>query len=148
MKLFFAETKDGCQTKASEWSIRTRLRTEEIHGMDAAIKVLTSESAQKTFANSSTTFLQLASIQKHDSSSGWAMKAYGRLRGLASQFRNFALARIAAAVKSGGHFDKVITQIDEMIALLRKEEQEDIEHRDICENNENANKNELDDLEH
>merc|ERR1719487_272746 len=35
-----------------------------------------------------------------------------------------------------------------MISLLRKEEQEDIEHRDRCENAQNANGNELDDLAH
>mmetsp|Transcript_121795 Transcript_121795/g.191182 ORF Transcript_121795/g.191182 Transcript_121795/m.191182 type:complete len:704 (-) Transcript_121795:78-2189(-) len=144
---FFADTKEACQTKASEWSTRTRLRTEEIHGMDAAIKVLTSESAQNIFANATTTFLQLKSIQKHNAKSG-ATKAYGRLKTLASQFHNLGLARIAVAVKNGGHFDKVIGMIDDMIGLLRKEEQEDIEHRDICENNENANKNELDDLGH
>merc|ERR1719281_102711 len=27
---FFADTKETCQTKATEWSIRTRLRTEEL----------------------------------------------------------------------------------------------------------------------
>merc|ERR1719331_3449823 len=35
-----------------------------------------------------------------------------------------------------------------MISLLRKEEQADIEHRDRCENSQNANGNELDDLAH
>jgi len=58
------------------------------------------------------------------------------------------LAKIAAAVKLGGHFDKVIGMIDEMIGLLRKEEAEDIVHRDLCENTQNANKNELADLDH
>merc|ERR1719201_1008704 len=38
--------------------------------------------------------------------------------------------------------------IDEMISLLRKEEQEDIEHRDRCENSQNANANEAADLAH
>merc|ERR1719240_703249 len=46
----------------------------------------------------------------------------------------------------GGHFDKVIVMIDDMIALLRKEEASDIVHRDICENSQNANKNELADI--
>merc|ERR1719451_206956 len=35
-----------------------------------------------------------------------------------------------------------------MMKLLREEEQADIEHRDRCENGQNANANELDDLEH
>merc|ERR1719359_1538829 len=53
-----------------------------------------------------------------------------------------------AILKSGGHFDNVILKINNMIALLRKEEQEDIEHRDRCENSENGNKNEREDLNH
>jgi len=56
------------------------------------------------------------------------------------------VAKIAVEVKSGGHCDKVIAMIDDMIALLRKEEQDDIEHRDRCENAQNANSNELADL--
>merc|ERR1719408_15376 len=47
---------------------------------------------------------------------------------------------------SGGHFDKIISQIDMMIADLRKEEQDDIAHRDRCENSQNANSNEMADL--
>merc|ERR1719183_2322974 len=61
-------------------------------------------------------------------------------------FKSRSLAKIAVEVNSGGHFDKVIVMIDEMISLLRKEEQEDIAHRDRCENAQNANGNELDDL--
>merc|ERR1719352_882281 len=37
--------------------------------------------------------------------------------------------------------------IDDMMVVLRKEEAEDIAQRDRCENGENANKNELEDLE-
>merc|ERR1719498_690334 len=62
---FFADTKEACQTKASEWSVRTRLRTEEINGMAQAIQILSSESAKKTLKSSATTFLQLASVQEH-----------------------------------------------------------------------------------
>jgi len=56
------------------------------------------------------------------------------------------VAKIAAEVKTGGHFDKVIIMVDEMMVVLRKEEADDIAHRDRCENSENANKNELADL--
>jgi len=40
-----------------------------------------------------------------------------------------------------------MVMIDEMMKVLRKEEQDDIEHRDRCENGENANKNSMSDLE-
>merc|ERR1712100_524232 len=65
---FFEDTKEACQVKATEWSMRTRLRTEELNGMDVAIKILSSESAQKTFKNSTTTFLQLKAVNKHSES--------------------------------------------------------------------------------
>jgi peptidoglycan hydrolase CwlO-like protein len=70
------------------------------------------------------------------------------LRKLAMQVSSRNVAKLAVEVKTGGHFDKVITMIDTMIALLRKEEQSDIEHRDRCENSQNANKNEIADLNH
>lgn len=50
-------------------------------------------------------------------------------------------------VQMGGHFDKVMVMIDDMIALLRKEEAADIVHRDFCEMTTNANENEIMDLE-
>jgi len=31
---FFADTKEACAAKANEWSVRTRLRTEELNGMN------------------------------------------------------------------------------------------------------------------
>lgn len=143
---FFADSKDACQSKASEWSVRTRLRTEELAGMGEAIKILSSDSAKKTFKSATTTFLQLASVNKHHAESAGASKAYGQLKKLATQFKSVHLAKIAAAVQMGGHFDKIMVMIDDMVALLRKEEASDIVHRDLCEMNQNANKNDLDDL--
>jgi phage shock protein A len=70
------------------------------------------------------------------------------LKKLATQVSSRSVAKIAIEVKAGGHFDKVITMCDGMIALLRKEEQDDISHRDRCQNSENANKNEIADLNH
>merc|ERR1719337_33511 len=35
---FFEDTKQACQTKATEWSVRTRLRTGELNGMQQAIQ--------------------------------------------------------------------------------------------------------------
>jgi DNA repair exonuclease SbcCD ATPase subunit len=51
-------------------------------------------------------------------------------------------------MKTGGHFDDVIKMIDDMISVLRDEAQEDIAHRDRCEDKQNANKNAKDDFNH
>jgi hypothetical protein len=138
---FFEDTKEGCQTKATQWSVRVRMRTEELNGMELAIKILSG--GAKTFEASTSTFVQLASV--HEVSSNRA-QAYNQLKALASQYMSRSVAKIAVEVKTGGHFDKVITMVDEMIAVLRKEEADDIAHRDRCENAENANKNQAADL--
>jgi chromosome segregation ATPase len=116
--------------------------------MDTAIAILSSKDAKKTFKSATTTFVQLKSVQHHAVSelAGKRKSAYAQLQKLAAKYQNRAMAKIAVAVKNGGHFDKVIVMIDEMIGLLRKEEQEDIEHRDRCEGGQNANKNELEDI--
>lgn len=117
--------------------------------MQQAIQILSSEEAKKTFEKSTTTFLQLASVNKHQESTAnqmKAQKAYTQLSKIAAKFHSRSFAKIAVELKSGGHFDKVIAMVDDMMVLLRKEEQEDIEHRDRCENNANANDNELQDL--
>merc|ERR1740130_2615597 len=143
---FFADTKEACKAKATEWSVRTQMRTEELNGMQVAIKILSSGDAKKTFGKSTTTFLQIAAAHKHTEHSSERSKAYAQLKTLASQFHSRSVAKIAVEVKTGGHFDKVIIMVDEMMVVLRKEEADDIAHRDRCENSENANKNELADL--
>merc|ERR1719487_2211454 len=37
---FFEDTKAAAEAKAKEWSVRTRLRTEELAGMEGAIQIL------------------------------------------------------------------------------------------------------------
>merc|ERR1719174_3294937 len=46
---FFAETKDSCKAKAGEWAERTRLRTQELQGINKAIEILNSPEARRTF---------------------------------------------------------------------------------------------------
>jgi len=135
---FFEETKSAAETKAQEWSTRTRLRTEELAGMEGAIKILTE--GDKVFEEATTTFLQVKAAQTHQS------KSYEHLKALAAKYQTSSLAKLVTVMKSGGHFDKVFIEIDKMMEILRKEEQSDIEHRDRCENGQNANANEMDDV--
>jgi len=146
---FFANTKDSCKVKASEWAQRVQLRTEELAGMGRAIQLLTSSEASKIFENATTTFLQLASGTRRNAvTRSGRDQAFAKLRTLAGRYRTLDLVQLAAQVKTAGHFDEVITSIDSMIALLRKEEQADIEHRDRCEGAINKNKNDMEDLNH
>jgi len=146
-EVFFADTKESCKVKASEWAERTRLRTEELQGIAKAIEILNSPEAQKTFGSSGSTFVQLSSVTQ-PKDSGVRNDAYSKLRTLATKYHSVSLAELAVSAKTAGHFDDVITMVDKMVALLRAEEASDIEHRDRCQAQENANQNAMGDLDH
>merc|ERR1719388_81166 len=61
---FLETTTEACKAKADEWAERSRLRTEELAGMNQAIDILTSDSAKGTFATAVDTFVQL-DVKKH-----------------------------------------------------------------------------------
>jgi len=67
---------------------------------------------------------------------------------LAAKSESKGMAQIALQLKSGSAFGKIIMMIDQMISDLRAEGQEDIAHRDRCENSQRKNGNEKEDLEH
>merc|ERR1719191_2124730 len=143
---FFADTKASCKAKAAEWAEQTRLRTEELQGMMKAIEIL--EGGAETFEAAHSSFIQVSANQKlkevmHQERSA----AYQKLKALVRKHHGgLRLAFLAAELRSGGHFDKVITMIDRMIEDLRVEEQEDIKARDVCNNQENALNAQEDDL--
>merc|ERR1719460_346477 len=61
---FLETTIDACKAKADEWAERSRLRTEELAGMNQAIDILTSDTAKGTFATAVDTFVQLGQQKK------------------------------------------------------------------------------------
>mmetsp|Transcript_9021 Transcript_9021/g.25921 ORF Transcript_9021/g.25921 Transcript_9021/m.25921 type:complete len:708 (-) Transcript_9021:51-2174(-) len=140
----FADMKEGCANKATEWSERTRLRTEELAGIDKAIAILSSDEAKEIFERSATTFMQLSAARRLDGDHRTAVVS--KLTQLAAKYKSSNTAEVAHMLKSGGHFDKVMAAIDGMIAVLRQEEQEDIAHRDRCQNANDKSKNDVEDL--
>merc|ERR1712196_569041 len=46
---FFDEAKKACNAKADEWSERVRARTEELHGINKAVEILTADDAKALF---------------------------------------------------------------------------------------------------
>lgn len=140
-EMFFAETKTSCKIKAQEWSERSRLRTEELSGIHTAIKLLNDKIARSVFGRAVTTLLQVRSGSGRSN-------AYSKLKSLYRSTGQPVLVTLATKVKTGGPLDEVIASINSMIAVLRKENMEDIEHRDRCQNAEGKNKNEMEDANH
>merc|ERR1719265_928870 len=144
---FFETTKSACKSKADDWAERSRLRTEELAGINKAIEILTSDEAMATFGRATSMLLQ--SSQK-TSKSPKKNKAYNALKGVARKHHSLRMAAMAAMVQTAteGHFDVVIGSVDKMIAELRQEEQDDIDLRDYCQDEENKVENEIEDLQH
>merc|ERR1719172_367865 len=98
--------------------------------------ILTSEAATGTFEKSATTFVQL----EHSARS---------LKKAATKARSVRLAELASRVYTteSGHFDVVMKAIDDMIAMLHKEQEDDFHHRDWCQNENGASDAKIENLE-
>merc|ERR1719163_961653 len=143
---FFEETKNACKSRADDWAERSRLRTEELAGINKAVEILTSDEATSTFGRATSMFLQTS----EDSEDAPKNKAYRTLKNVARKYHSLRLAALAATVKTTvkGHFDSVIRTVDKMIGDLRSEEQDDVDHRDWCQEHENKFTNQKEDLEY
>jgi len=147
---FFTDTKQSCSGKAQEWAQRTRMRTEELVGINQAVAILSSDEAKATFANATsnngtnaTGFMQLES---EVAPSQGRTRAYSELKQLAGRYSNLEIAKLAVRVKTGGHFDQIMVMIDNMIVRCREEGKQDIEERDWCEAQQGKNTNDIADL--
>merc|ERR1719506_769413 len=138
----FSSTRDQCKAKSDDWDERGRLRTEQVSGINKALEILTSDDARDTFQeatgnrvvdNFGSEGVDVAFIQV-DQKKDPREKAFLVLRQMSKGTSNLRLARLAAAVRTTatGHFDQVISKIDDMIAKLKQEGLDDVIQRDWC----------------
>merc|ERR1711972_549313 len=137
---FFDQTKAACESKHEEWTLRAKLRDEELEGIDKALEILTSDSARELFAKSIKpgveTFLQIASAPAflQGAANAPAAKAYSVLRSQAKKSHSIRLAALAVQVRTAkvGHFDEVIKAIDKMLKTLQEEGDADLAKKTQC----------------
>merc|ERR1719235_740032 len=141
---FFDNLKQGCKDQANLWASRSRVRTTELGAIAEAMDILTSEAATTTFEKSATTFVQV----EHSARSP-RKAVYNALKKAATKTRSVRLAELASRVYTteAGHFDVVMKAIDDMIAMLHKEQEDDFHHRDWCENENGASDHKIENLE-
>jgi len=135
-KKFLSELETSCATKAAEWEARSKTRNEELLALAETIKVLNDDDALELFKKtlpSASSFLQVEQ--------GTAMR-----RGKALDLLRSARVGAAADGKPGlellmlalngnsdsGKFGKVITMIDNLVALLGKEQTDDDNKKEYC----------------
>merc|ERR1719238_2630267 len=147
---FLATTTDACKSKANEWAERSRLRTEELAGMNQAIDILTSDTAKDTFTTAHMGFVQLGLENKHHAKLVHIVKklkaevtaAKPVQKKAAKPVTQLAQTKAKAGLKQfeGVQHDIVVMEDD-----LREEGLADIKKKAYCDNErrESNNKNEL-----
>merc|ERR1740138_2036682 len=145
---FIEETKSACKAKADEWAERSRLRTEELAGVNKAIEILTSDEAAATFGRATSMLLQAE--KRVATKTGRKHAAFQVVKSLAHKHHSLRMAAMAAMIQTAtkGHFDMVIGSVDKMLAELRQEEMDDITLRDYCQAEEVKVEGEIEDLQH
>merc|ERR1719336_2852382 len=137
-KKFLAELEKGCSTKAAEWEERSKTRAAELLALADTIKVLNDDDAlelfKKTLPSASASLLQ---VQQGISSV--RRKALAVLRSAKDSASSadrpgieLLVLALAGKDRSSGGFGKVIKMIDDMVALLGKEQQEDEDKKAHC----------------
>merc|ERR1719163_1218811 len=132
---FLETTIDACKSKADEWAERSRLRTEELAGMNEAIDILTSDTAKGTFATAVDTFVQLSQKKKILKTSHSALKR--TLKTVKVEAAKPKVAEVqtnAKAAQAMKRFEKVQEDIDVMEDDMREEGMEDIKIKAHCDN--------------
>merc|ERR1719265_362699 len=125
---FLKDLEKDCKTKDDEWAARCKLRAEELLAVAETIKILNDDDALELFKKTlpAPSLIQL-------STSNQAIKSQA-LSVLQKSKGDFRLNLISLALKGKKvSFDKVLKMIDEMSALLKKEQTDDDNKKSYCE---------------
>jgi peptidoglycan hydrolase CwlO-like protein len=135
-KEFLAGMEESCAKKSSEWEERSKTRTEELLAIADTIKLLNDDDALELFKKTLPSAASAALLQTAERSrdvTQRALKALGAAKGAKGNFMDSRLELITVALKGGSRsFDKVLTMIDDMVALLGKEQKADDAKKAYC----------------
>jgi len=131
---FLAELETGCATKEKEWAEVCKTRQEELVALAETIKILNDDDALELFKKtlpSASSLLQLT-----ESAASVRKRALVAITEAAKHVRlhsqpQLDLIALALRGKSQG-FEKVIGMIDEMVANLKKEQEDDEAKKEYC----------------
>mmetsp|Transcript_124130 Transcript_124130/g.185538 ORF Transcript_124130/g.185538 Transcript_124130/m.185538 type:complete len:649 (+) Transcript_124130:228-2174(+) len=126
---FLMMLKEKCQMTDKEWEERQKTRQLEMQAVSKALAVLSGDDAHDLFSKTfNPAFLQEEIAKGH---SERREQASNMLAAAARKLHNPRLATLAYRVRLDA-FSKVKKAIDDMIAQLLKEKEDEIKHRDFC----------------
>merc|ERR1719473_1016851 len=132
---FLMDLKEKCQMTDQEWEERQKTRQEEMAAVSKALAILSSDDAHDLFTKTfNPEFVQTARVAK----STRRQEAAKLLNVAARKFHNRQMAQLATTVQLDA-FVRVKKAIDDMVAQLLKEKEDEIKHKDWCVDEMNTN---------
>jgi len=133
-KKFMADLAANCDSKTAQWAGIQKTRAEEVVALADTIKVMNDDDAlelfKKTLPSASASFVQMK--QSSASIRARALSVIHAARNANSPARQqLDLIALALHGKAMG-FEKVVKMIDEMVALLKKEQEDDDSKKGYC----------------
>merc|ERR1719161_1264915 len=127
--------KEKCQMTDQEWEERQKTRQLEMEAVSKALAILSSDDAHDTFTRTfNPALLQTESSSKKSLRS----QAAELLKTVAERVNSPRLSAIAVRCRLDA-FTRVKKAIDDMIAQLLKEKEDEIKHKDFCVDDFNTN---------
>jgi chromosome segregation ATPase len=133
-KKYLAELEKGCATKEKEWAEDCKLRQEEILALADTIKILNDDDALELFKKTlpgASSLLQIEQNQKNIKTQVLSMLQTIKANNKGDR-RRLDLIMLALHGKKVG-FEKVLKLIDDMVALMKTEQQDDNDKKEYCE---------------
>merc|ERR1712023_537560 len=125
---FLMMLKEKCSMTDSEWEERQKTRQLEMEACSKALAVLSSDDAHDLFTKTFNPSL----LQKESSmTSDRRAQASKLLTAVSKKVENPRLATLAVRVRLDA-FTRVKKAIDDMVAQLVKEKEDEIKHKDFC----------------
>jgi len=133
---FKANLASQCATKQKEWDERQKLRAQELEALSDTIEMLNGDDALELFKKTLPSGGAAVLLQTGVSTQSQMHRAKSLLENLAAADQAHTpmlrMMLLALHSRSGGGFDKVVRMIDDMVALLSKEQSDDDKKKDFC----------------
>merc|ERR1712157_271221 len=139
---FLMMLKEKCSMTDKEWEERQKTRQLEMEAVSKALAVLSGDDAHDLFTR--TFNPALLQVDRQDSRRTRASKL---LSDVAKKLNNPKLSNLAYRVRLGA-FTRVKKAIDDMVAQLTKEKEDEIKHKDFCTDEFNQNQLQTEKKEH
>jgi chromosome segregation ATPase len=132
---FLMMLKEKCSMTDAEWEERQKTRQAEMEAVSKALAILSGDDAHDLFTRTFNPSLLQAESAMHSERRAQASKL---LAAVAKKTQNPRLATLAVRVRLDA-FTRVKKAIDDMVAQLLKEKEDEIKHKDFCVEEFNSN---------